>query len=252
MKVSNEATRETYESPEIVDFYDRARDLIPEEEELFGTYVTPGLRILDIGVGAGRTTRHLADKAKEYVGVDYSETMVARCRERFPELTFHCLDAADMHVFEDESFDLVVFSFNGLGTLPNDDSRGRCLKECARVLKPNGVFLFSLHNPTYLLYPPTLSDVGPVKAVWRLTYAAIQSARNMRHRIASPAFWRGHGYVVDPNQHGSLSIYICAPEQVAREVERAGLRLETKLHVDDAGLRRYFTAYYYYAGRKQR
>lgn len=39
------------------------------------------MKMLDIGVGAGRTTHHFASLAKEYVGVDYSKNMIRACRQ---------------------------------------------------------------------------------------------------------------------------------------------------------------------------
>src|SRR5262245_46013702 len=52
-----------------------------------------GLRVLDLGVGAGRTVTPLLDFASSYVGVDYVKEMVDHCRERFPGVRFERLDA---------------------------------------------------------------------------------------------------------------------------------------------------------------
>lgn len=246
----SDVTLQTYESDSVVDLYDRLRFLVPEEEEFFRAYVPPGKRVLDIGVGAGRTTPVLSSEASRYVGVDYAENMVKRCRERFPGLEFVCLDATDMSRFATASFDVVVFSLNGLGTLPNDEARAKCIRECARVLEPGGVFLFSLHNPDYLLFRPEIADVGAFRAAWRLTYAMVQSARNVRHRLTSRAFWRGHGYVVDPNQHGSLTIYVCSPAKVEDEARNAGLRFDRGPGRAARTAQRFVTPYYYYACRK--
>ena len=44
----------------------------------------PKMRMLDIGVGAGRTTHHFASLTKkEYVGVDISKNMIKACRRKF-------------------------------------------------------------------------------------------------------------------------------------------------------------------------
>jgi ubiquinone/menaquinone biosynthesis C-methylase UbiE len=44
------------------------------------------MKMLDIGVGRGRTTMHFAQAAEEYWAIDYSEEMIAACRERFRDL----------------------------------------------------------------------------------------------------------------------------------------------------------------------
>jgi ubiquinone/menaquinone biosynthesis C-methylase UbiE len=105
--------------------------------------------MLDIGVGAGRTTLHFAPLAKEYVGIDYADNMIRACRRRFPDagpsVSFVTLDARHMDAFGDASFDFVLFSFNGLDHLDHD-GRIEALKEIRRVLAPGGLFCFSAHN----------------------------------------------------------------------------------------------------------
>ena len=243
-------TQDTYRDASVVDLYDRTRDLQEAERVLFGKHVRAGLEILDLGVGAGRTTRFLAPESKRYVGLDYSDAMVRRCQERFPELEFVEQDASDLSRFPDGSFDVVVFSFNGLGTLPTDTARQACIREVARVLRGGGVFLFSLHNAKFLVFRPVLGDVSPLKAVWRLSYAAYQTSKNVRRRLPNGAFWRGEGYVEDPGQHNELPVYTTLPEAVRREAERAGLQLIEHLGGPDTGTGPLSTPHYYYACRK--
>lgn len=102
-------------------------------------------RVLDIGVGAGRTTPLLEPLAKTYVGADYSPPLVEAARERFPGVSFEVGDARSMPWLADGSMDLVVFSFNGIDTM---DRGGRelVIAEVARILRPGGWFLFSSHN----------------------------------------------------------------------------------------------------------
>ncbi len=104
--------------------------------------------ILDVGVGGGRTTDFLLDKAARYVGVDYSSTMIEACQKRFEgfeNAKFLVRDARNLEIFEDSEFDLVVFSFNGLDNL---DTLGReqALREMYRVLRNGGYLLFSSHS----------------------------------------------------------------------------------------------------------
>jgi ubiquinone/menaquinone biosynthesis C-methylase UbiE len=226
-------TLRTYSDPSVVDQYDRARELLPEERELFARHVKPGQRVFDIGVGAGRTTPFLAEGASRYVGIDYAAPMVERCRERFPNLEFEVADAADLSRWEANSFDVAVFSFNGLGTLPTDEARERCIREVARVLSPSGLFIFSIHNPKYVVFRPVLHDVGLLKGAWRVAYAMTQTVRNAYHRLPSRAFWQGEGFVVDPCQHGALTVYVGSPRHVTRAAERAGFRLVEKVGPDE-------------------
>jgi SAM-dependent methyltransferase len=249
-ETSAKRTHATYSRKDVVEYYDSTRELQPAERELFEAYVKSGQRILDIGVGAGRTARFLAPGAKRYVGIDYAQAMVDKCREVFPDLEFLCVDATDMSRFESASFDVVVFSFNGLGTLPSDEAREKCLAECARVLAPGGTFIFSLHNPRFVIYPALLDNVGVLKKAWRLTYAARQTSRNLYHRLSTGAFWKGSGYVVDPGQHDALTVYVCEPKKVAAQVERFGFQVLRTVAGPEQRFSSLAIPHFYYACRR--
>lgn len=103
------------------------------------------LRILDIGVGGGRTVEGLLDISEDYIGIDYVEEMVDKCRRKFPGVRFEQGDARDLSRFADNSFSLVIFSMNGI-SMVNHDGRIKILREVFRVLAPGGYFLFSTYN----------------------------------------------------------------------------------------------------------
>ena len=114
-----------------------------------------GQRMLDLGVGGGRTTVHFAPEAGEYHGVDYSEPLVEACRARFagedwPHVTWAVGDARALP-FEDDFFDFVLFSWNGLDAVGGEEDRMRALREIRRVLRPGKRFCFSAHNLEYAL-----------------------------------------------------------------------------------------------------
>ena len=125
----------TYLAPEVASHYAGLNYLTLCERLLFRTYIKPGMAVLDLGVGGGRTTSYLSRVASRYVGVDYSEAMIRACRRKFPNLNFLLADASDLSAFEDASFDAVVFSYNGLDCVVPDQKRHRCLRECWRVLE---------------------------------------------------------------------------------------------------------------------
>jgi cyclopropane fatty-acyl-phospholipid synthase-like methyltransferase len=82
------ANLQVYRDPEVVSHYAALDYLTPCERLLFERYIKPGMKILDIGVGGGRTTPYLSGKASCYVGVDYSAEMITTCRNKFPRLEF--------------------------------------------------------------------------------------------------------------------------------------------------------------------
>jgi ubiquinone/menaquinone biosynthesis C-methylase UbiE len=211
-----------FSDPMVVDYYDRDAALHESERVLFHAHLQRGMAILDIGVGTGRTTPALARIASRYVGVDYSAAMVARCRQKFPDLTFIEMDATDMSALADGSFDAAVFSFNGIDCLPHAAARVRCLRECARVLRPGGVFIVSSHNVRYLVYLPVLRAVGPVKAGWRVGYALAQTLFGLWPRLATPVYWRGAGHTRDTLSRGRPRIYVSTPKRFSADLRRSG------------------------------
>jgi len=133
-----------------------------------------GGRILEIGVGTGLSFDDY-DETTEITGIDMSEPMIARARERlasgrYPHVKdLLVMDAHDM-AFPDASFDCVVGQF--VITLVEDPER--VLGECARVLKPNGQIILVNH-----LY----SERGLAAAVERLL---AQKARRLGLRPEFP------------------------------------------------------------------
>ena len=108
-----------------------------------------GRDVLDVGVGAGRTTRYLAALARHYEAIDYSPVMVAYMRQTFPAVSVRHEDFRDLQSFADGSFDFLFATNNVIDALSHED-RLRALRETFRVLRPGGIIAFSSHNARYL------------------------------------------------------------------------------------------------------
>ena len=100
--------------------------------------------VLDVGVGGGRTVPLLSPSAARYVGIDFVPELVTAANKRFPDADIRVGDARHLD-FPDESFDLAVFSINGIDAISHSD-RAIALREIRRVLRPTGAFVFSTHN----------------------------------------------------------------------------------------------------------
>ena len=274
MSASDQAAHlRVYSAPEIVAQYAGMDSLSACEQLLFDAYLQPGKSILDIGVGGGRTSPYLCQRASRYVGVDYSEEMIRACRSRFPHLQFEVADASDLSQFADASFDSVVFSFNGIDCLTRE-KRENCLRECYRVLKPGGVYVMSSHNPRSLflnwkwdrdrLRRLARDVTGSEGVVFSVTFAALTCGRVMLsvarslakaipracRRVPTAAFWCGEGYISEAS-HGGLTYYCATPPRVVAEFSRAGFRILQQLPEDYPGRGyEYSTRWYYYAFSK--
>lgn len=142
--------KRTYDLFDTVKFYSSESHLKildkPEETVInfFGNKLKD-MKMLDIGVGGGRTTYHFADLVKEYIGIDYSENMIKACKERFKDLHFEVCDVRYMNIFENNYFDFILFSAGGIDHVPIED-RFKALLEIKRVCKHGGFFCISVHN----------------------------------------------------------------------------------------------------------
>lgn len=209
--------RETFESEERVRTYLASTGLTPAEEALFDRWIPDDADVLDLGVGAGRTVPALQGRAGRYVGVDYSQAMVRATSHQFPDVEFVEADAADLSRFGVGSFDVVVFSYNGLDYLAPHDRRERALAEIHRVLRPSGVFIMSTHNPRALVRMPEPSARFRPRA---LASAAVMTGRAVAARGLASATIRGEGYARDHVQ--GLHTYFATAQCLVSELSAAG------------------------------
>jgi ubiquinone/menaquinone biosynthesis C-methylase UbiE len=264
--------RDVFRRQEVVSHYAALAYITPCEQFLFDRYIPNGA-ILDLGVGGGRTTPYLSQRASHYVGVDYSAEMISVCRQKFPQLDFRQGDAAYLSFCADSSFDAVVMAFNGLDSL-SASARARCLREIYRIVKSEGVFIFSSHNPRAIFVVPTWNrerllamatrTAGESKllmplaritltvlvSIWALVRAVYATVVQTFQKLPTAAFWRGDGYILD-SEHGGLLTHYAIPKLVRAELENSGFRLREVRGNDFPRIgRTYVTEWYYYVFSK--
>ena len=120
------------------------------EQFVCQTYFQKSDQILDVGCGAGRTTFGLFQLGyKNLMGVDLTPEMVESAKslkKHFGiDIPFQVDNAMNLS-FEDNRFDAVLFSFNGLMSIPKRENRAQALSEIRRVLKAEGIFIFTTHD----------------------------------------------------------------------------------------------------------
>jgi SAM-dependent methyltransferase len=245
--------RDIYNDSAVVKHYVLSERLQECEEYAFDKYIEEGASILDLGVGGGRTTCYLSKTSGRYVGVDYSAAMIDACKKRFPGIEFHCADASKLDAFADHAFDVVVFSFNGIDYLPSAALRHRCMSEARRVLKDDGLFIFSSHNAQNIADPPTFQGASTHQILWRSLRMVWTSFQVASRNLRTKAFWRAEeSYVLDPI-HGGLTTLISTPTLVTRELEGAGLRLIEIVPGPRINVASKFLAkWYYYIARAEK
>jgi phosphatidylethanolamine/phosphatidyl-N-methylethanolamine N-methyltransferase len=102
-----------------------------------------GGRILEVGVGTGLSLDHYA-RSNRIVGIDISEPMLDKARERVKRLQLDNVEAialmdAEQLTFPDASFDVVVAQYV-VTAVPDPE---RALDEFVRVVRPGGEIILT-------------------------------------------------------------------------------------------------------------
>jgi ubiquinone/menaquinone biosynthesis C-methylase UbiE len=180
-----------------------------EEKSLAPKYFKEGSTVLDLACGAGRTTVRLYEMGYKVKGVDLSEVLLNVARKRFPYIEFDVGNYCSIQE-EDESYDNILISFNGLDYAYPESEREKAIAECRRALKRGGHLMFSTHNIKWLhglLFP------------WN----------NDRMLLLKNMFnaFKEQKYIYEKGT--GLWTYYASSEYVINQVEKAGFKFKEKI-----------------------
>lgn len=118
-------------------------------------WITGKKKILDCAAGTGIYVFYLAEKGHEVTATDITprhiEIIKSMIGKKHGDMKAMVLDAVDMRVFENESFDAVL-NMGPFYHLINENDRVRCFQESLRVLKKGGLLATS-YIPRYYVFP---------------------------------------------------------------------------------------------------
>lgn len=185
------------------------------EKYVFQKYLKKDDRILDLGCGTGRTTFHLYNLGfTKIMGVDYTPDMIyeaSRLNDYFRrEIVFEVGDARNLSS-DDAHFEVVIFSFNGIMSIPGKVERTKALKEIYRILKKGGHFIFTTHDR---------SKESSYFTFWE------EEKRRWEHG-EQDSILHEYGDVITKSKNEIREIYIHIPDksEVTRWVEENGFRV---------------------------
>jgi len=120
------------------------------------------MRVLDLGCGAGRVTRALADVFGEVHGVDVSGEMVKLARRALasrPNAFVHQNNGLDLSVLGDLQFDF-AYSEIVFQHIPSREVIENYVREVYRVLRPGALFKFQVQGDTQVESAPDDTRLG--------------------------------------------------------------------------------------------
>ncbi|MBO5255233.1 MAG: class I SAM-dependent methyltransferase [Opitutales bacterium] len=207
-----ETVKEYFEKPQVVADYLRAAEevgLWESERIVIEKYVPKTAKILELGCGAGRIARGLSAIGYENItATDFSKNMVkaasALAKKYGDKTVCEFCDATNI-CFEDESFDAVIFGFNGLMQIPKEKNRINALSEIFRVLKSCGVFIFTTHD----------RNSKGNEAYWNMEFKQwVHGCQNPVLDEYGDIFYRG--------DHGNIFIHSPVEEEICRALDKVG------------------------------
>ncbi|HEX8566453.1 MAG TPA: class I SAM-dependent methyltransferase [Pyrinomonadaceae bacterium] len=221
----NLVNKTTFARADVLEYF-QDLDALFEPEKVIFEKLLPAIRnkkILDLGIGGGRTTKYLLQISSDYVGIDYVPEFARETSTKYPGAKILCGDARDLKEFEDNSFDFVLFSFNGLDCISGED-RLKALKEINRVLKKGGFFMFSSHNRDYRYFKKLpwqrriQYDLNYFKFFLYCLYYLPAHSRMKKHEVYTNDF----ALINDPDHRFSLLLYYISIEKQVKQLTDFG------------------------------
>lgn len=153
-KVNRSDVQKYYSSNTVIEHYIEATQevgLWKSESIIFSkSFADKSESLLELGCGTGRISFGLEKLGYQKITAsDFSKKMILHARKLSRSLkskiNFHRQDATKLS-YKDESFDGVIFGFNGLMQIPGKQNRENAIIEAFRVLRPGGNFIFTAHD----------------------------------------------------------------------------------------------------------
>jgi ubiquinone/menaquinone biosynthesis C-methylase UbiE len=101
---------------------------------------------LELGCGSGKASKHLAYYCKKLFALEYNENLLIE--QSGYKVTFMVGDAQELSQFGDGEMDL-IYSSSLIEHLPDVD---KCLAECGRVLKQDGLIIHTVPNRIWKMF----------------------------------------------------------------------------------------------------
>jgi len=151
------------------------------------------MRVLEIGCGAGRVTRALANVFGEVHGVDVSGEMIARAREAltaFPNVFLYQNNGTDLNVVPELPFDF-AFSSIVFQHIPSRAVIENYVREVGRLLRTGALFKFQVQGDSTIEAQPDDTWLGVSFSERQAVEMALRCGFEPRYRYGAGEqyFW---------------------------------------------------------------
>ena len=158
--------------------------------------VSPGETILDVGCGAGRFARRMAELGAHVVAFDFSERFIVRAKERTApdagNIEYHVADATDekqILALGVDRFDAAVATM----CLMDMASIDPLMSALAKSLKSGGRFVFSVMHPCF--QPAEICKFAEL--IEADGHSMVRSGVKVT-KYRTPTTWKGQGIIGQP------------------------------------------------------
>lgn len=115
--------------------------------------------VLELAIGTGRVAIPLRERGLEVHGIELSQSIVDRLREKRDDVPVVVGDMATATAGVPGSFSLVYLVWNSIANLRTQEEQVACFANAARHLAPGGRFVIELWVPGIRRFPPGQSAV---------------------------------------------------------------------------------------------
>ena len=171
---------DSFKASEVMDCYDRtakeyANNFLHELDgkpfdrnilERFDNMLSSGSLIYDFGCGSGQTTSYIHHKQRhKIIGLDFSKNAILLAKQHFPEIKFMVDNMLNSKMASNSADGILAFYAVVHFTYLEVE---QVFQEWLRLLKPNGICLYSFHVGEEAVKVENFLGVSGAKATWHL------------------------------------------------------------------------------------
>jgi len=207
------------------------KGLIKAEENIFSQYLSWEDEVLDVGCYVGRVSFEIA--VRSVIGIDIAEKAIKTAKKIGDEIKATNCDfivASATHLpLRNYLFDKVLIPYNGIETVPKKENRIHVIEECYRVLKQNGLLIFSISNRLYIPLLFNILKANIVRFMGKLskraTVSLIKKIKNLKIDIDIESVINSEMYsviAIPPNSKIAFPMHFYTKREIVNELKNIG------------------------------